>query len=104
MSERRSSKPLAITYQVNSAASPGDFVKTLARNADKFQRVGGELQLEYLTQWRMRAAAQQLGSTTDTVLGIANEVGYTSEFAFSTAFEKYSGEVPREYRKKRLLN
>jgi AraC-like DNA-binding protein len=76
-------------------------IATMSRSsfADKFKRVVGEPPLEYLTRWRMRMAAQLLGNTTDTVLRIANDVGYTSESAFSTAFKKYSGEAPRDFRK-----
>ena len=57
--------------------------------ADKFKRIVGESPLEYLTRARMRVAAQLLNGTPGTVLSIANEVGYTSESAFSTAFKKY---------------
>ena len=76
-------------------------IATMSRSsfADKFKRVVGEPPLEYLTRWRMRMAAQLLGNTTNTVLRIANDVGYTSESAFSTAFKKYSAEAPREFRK-----
>ena len=71
--------------------------------ADKFKPVAGEPPLEYLTRWRMCVAAQLLGITTEIVLGIANEVGYISESAFSTAFKKYSGKAPRDFQKKRVL-
>ena len=57
--------------------------------ADKFKRIVGESPLKYLTRARMRVAAQLLDGTPRTVLSIANEVGYTSESAFSTAFKKY---------------
>lgn len=72
--------------------------------ADKFKRVVGETPLEYLTRWRMRVAAQRLDNTTESVIEIAHGVGYTSESAFSTAFKKYSGEGPRNFRKMRLGN
>ncbi len=74
---------------------------TMSRSsfADKFKRVIGEPPLEYLTRWRMRAAAQLLRTTTETVIGVANSVGYTSESAFSTAFKKCWGQAPRNFRK-----
>jgi AraC-like DNA-binding protein len=80
-------------------------IATMSRSsfANKFKRVVGEAPLEYLTRRRMRVAAQLLNSTMLNVLEIANEVGYTSESAFSTAFRKYWGEAPRDFRKKQLI-
>jgi AraC-like DNA-binding protein len=49
----------------------------------------------------MQIAASQLLGTTDTVMAIANFVGYDSEAAFSRAFKKAVGVPPSEWRKNR---
>lgn len=68
---------------------------TLSR---RFTRLVGEPPLAYLTRWRLEIAARRLRETTDTVTGIANAVGYTSEFAFSRAFRRHHGMPPSRYR------
>jgi AraC-like DNA-binding protein len=69
--------------------------------AEQFSRFVGTPPMQYLTNWRMQIAANQLLSTTDGVNAIANRVGYDSEAAFSRAFKKVVGVPPSEWRKKR---
>ncbi|WP_419805499.1 AraC family transcriptional regulator [Terriglobus sp.] len=66
--------------------------------AARFKFVVGRSPLEYLTGWRMHVAADRLRSTERNVGTIANEVGYESEAAFSTAFKKVHGRSPRAHR------
>jgi AraC-like DNA-binding protein len=68
---------------------------TLAR---RFAEVVGEPPLTYLTRWRMHLAAQRLKDSTETV-GVAREVGYTSEYAFNRAFARHRGQPPGRYRR-----
>lgn len=67
--------------------------------AERFHNLLGEPPITYLTRWRMQVAARKLRATTETVLGIALDVGYESEAAFSRAFKREFGTPPSKYRK-----
>jgi AraC-like DNA-binding protein len=69
--------------------------------AEHFTRFVGTPPMQYLANWRMQIAANQLLSTTDSVTAVANSVGYDSEAAFSRAFKKVVGAPPSEWRKSR---
>jgi AraC-like DNA-binding protein len=69
--------------------------------AEHFMKFVGTPPMQYLTNWRMQIAANQLLTTTDSVAVIANRIGYESEAAFSRAFKKVVGAPPSEWRKKR---
>jgi AraC-like DNA-binding protein len=56
--------------------------------------------MQYLANWRMQLAANDLRSTTDGIATIAERVGYESEAAFSRAFKKAAGTSPGEWRKR----
>jgi AraC-like DNA-binding protein len=72
-------------------------LETLAREAgasrstlaERFTRFVGEPPVQYLTRWRMQAAARLLADGEAKVASVALQVGYDSEAAFSRAF-KYS--------------
>jgi AraC-like DNA-binding protein len=68
--------------------------------AEHFTRYVGTPPMQYLASWRMQIAANQLLSTTDSVMVVANCVGYDSEAAFSRAFKKLVGAPPSEWRKR----
>ena len=53
----------------------------------------------YGVGWRMHLAAQRLKYSSDTVAAIAQEVGYTSEYAFNRAFARHRGTPPGRYRR-----
>jgi AraC-like DNA-binding protein len=83
-------------------------LQTLAREAgtsrsvlaERFMQFVGHPPIEYLTNWRMQLAANQLRSSTESVAEVANRVGYESEAAFSRAFKKAVGAPPSEWRKR----
>ena len=52
---------------------------------------------EYLTRSRLAVAKQLLRTTGDSVIRIAEEVGYTASY-FDNVFKKYEGITPRAYR------
>jgi AraC-like DNA-binding protein len=54
--------------------------------------------MQYLTQWRMQAAARMLADGSAKVSAVALEVGYDSEAAFSRAFKKAAGVAPASWR------
>ena len=66
--------------------------------AARFKQVVGQGPLEYLTQWRIELASQRLLRGAETLDRIAQDVGYGSESALSTAFKRVTGTTPREYR------
>ncbi len=57
--------------------------------------------LSYLTNWRMEIARKRLLESDNSLLSIAEQVGYSSEAAFSKAFTKHfqvgPGKMRREY-------
>lgn len=67
--------------------------------ADRFTQVVGQPPLSYLTEHRMRLAAWKLTHTRLTLAQIAEQIGYTSETAFSQAFKRTHGASPSAYRK-----
>lgn len=66
---------------------------------ERFSRYLGEPPMAYLARWRMRLAAQALGSTSRGIAQIAADVGYESEAAFNRAFKRALGEPPAAYRR-----
>lgn len=66
--------------------------------AERFTQYVGQPPMQYLANWRMQLAANDLRSTTDGVATIAGRVGYESEAAFSRAFKKAAGVSPSEWR------
>src|SRR5262249_57392575 len=68
--------------------------------AERFTQFVGRPPMQYLTNWRMQLAANQLLSGTESIATIAERVGYESEAAFSRAFKKAVGVPPSEWRKR----
>lgn len=67
--------------------------------ARRFSELVGRPPLSYLTWWRMTLAARLLRDSDATVATVAHRVGYTSEFAFATAFRRRHGSAPGRYRR-----
>lgn len=67
--------------------------------AERFTQVVGQPPLNYLTNHRMRLAAWKLTHTRLTLAQIAEQIGYTSETAFSQAFKRTHGDSPSTFRK-----
>lgn len=66
--------------------------------AERFSQFVGQPPMQYLTHWRMQLAANQLRSGAESIVVIANRVGYESEAAFSRAFRKIVGVPPSQWR------
>lgn len=75
----------------------------LSRSAlhDRFVLLLGSPPMQYLSRWRMQAAARLLLETRSTVAAIALEVGYDSEAAFARAFKRTVGRPPAAWRRER---
>jgi AraC-like DNA-binding protein len=67
--------------------------------ARRFTDKVGQPPLGYLTWWRMTIASQMLRDTDEPLRTIAENVGYTSEFAFATAFKRQFGVPPGQFRR-----
>ena len=70
-----------------------------ARFAARFQELVGQSPVAYVTEWRMHRAARDLVADRKTLASISFDQGYSSEIAFSKAFKRWSGQLPREYRR-----
>ncbi len=69
--------------------------------ARRFTGLVGQPPLTYLTWWRMTTAAGFLLRSDAPLSAIARRIGYTSEFAFATAFKRAYGMAPGTYRRRR---
>ncbi|MEJ7732220.1 MAG: AraC family transcriptional regulator [Polyangiaceae bacterium] len=67
--------------------------------ARRFAAEVGVPPLRYLADLRLGRAAQRLVEGNDSLAGVAAEVGYESEFAFSRAFKRRYGEAPGVWRR-----
>ena len=69
--------------------------------AAQFRAVVGTPPVRFLTQLRMTRAEDALIRTDSTLAAIAAEVGYSNEYAFSTAFRRNRGCSPGRWRQER---
>jgi AraC-like DNA-binding protein len=67
--------------------------------ADHFIRLLSVPPMQYVANWRMRIAAQQLRNTGASLAQVADMVGYESEAAFSRAFKRAVGSAPAAWRR-----
>ena len=54
--------------------------------------------MHYLAKWRMQIASELLTGSNTNIAGIAANIGYESEAAFSRAFKKMIGVPPSAWR------
>jgi len=71
----------------------------LSRSAffQKFSKAIGCTPLEYVVVWRMAIAKDLLRRGSHSMAEIANQIGYQSASAFSSAFSKYTGQSPSKF-------
>ncbi len=67
--------------------------------AQRFTDLLGVPPMQYLAQWRLQLAAQQLRLTDRTLASVAEDVGYESEAAFNRAFKREFGMPPATWRR-----
>jgi AraC-like DNA-binding protein len=67
--------------------------------ARRFTALVGRPPLAYLTWWRMTTAARLLRRSDAPLHVVAEQVGYSSEFAFANAFKREYGIAPGRYRR-----
>ena len=68
---------------------------------ERFSELVGVPPMQYLTQWRLQLAADQLARGSGKVAAIGARVGYESEAAFSRAFKRATGQSPSAWRSAR---
>ncbi len=67
--------------------------------AQRFADLLGVPPMQYLAQWRLQLAAQQLRLTDRALASVAEDVGYESEAAFNRAFKREFGVPPATWRR-----
>ncbi len=67
--------------------------------AERFKLRMGLSAMAYVTRWRLQKARKELVETDEIIAAIAEGVGYSSEAAFSRAFQRLYGAPPGLYRK-----
>lgn len=78
------------------AAAVGCSRAVLAR---RFTELVGEPPITFLTGWRLALAADLLRSSDLTIAAVARQVGYSTPFAFSSAFKRAYGSSPNAHRR-----
>jgi AraC-like DNA-binding protein len=63
-----------------------------------FQEVLGDAPMRYLTDWRMTVARDLLRTKDIPLANVAERVGYSSFYSFSTAFRRHHGTAPGRWR------
>jgi AraC-like DNA-binding protein len=66
--------------------------------AERFAGLVGVPPMHYLAKWRMQKAVELLIGANMNLAGVAAEIGYESEAAFSRAFKKIVGVSPSVWR------
>jgi len=89
----------ARTWTVASLAA--ELAMSRSAFAARFTDLTGEPVMRYLTRWRMHVARDRLQREGATVAGLAGELGYESEAAFSRAFKRTVGVSPGALRRRR---
>ncbi|WP_256759756.1 response regulator [Cohnella sp. WQ 127256] len=67
-----------------------------------FKAEVGETIIQYLTRYRMERAREQLLGTSLRIFEIAEKVGYSNTNYFSSAYKKFYGLSPNEFRESKL--
>src|SRR5262249_33649313 len=66
--------------------------------ARRFHELVGEPPMTFLTGWRVTLGAHRLREPRAPTAAVANQVGYGSPFALSSAFKRLRGVSPQQYR------
>src|SRR5580698_11157156 len=67
-----------------------------------FHQALGQAPMQYLTGWRMTLARDLLLAREAPIDQIAAQTGYSTVYAFATAFRRHHGEPPRRWQQREL--
>ena len=67
--------------------------------AERFALLIGEPPMQYSTRWRLALSARTLKEGRESIVRIAEQVGYGSEAAFNRAFKREFGMPPATWRR-----
>jgi transcriptional regulator GlxA family with amidase domain len=67
-----------------------------------FHQALGQAPMQYLTDWRMTLARDLLLAQEAPIDEIAAQTGYSTVYAFATAFRRHHGEPPRRWQQREL--
>jgi AraC family transcriptional regulator, alkane utilization regulator len=67
--------------------------------SDHFVRHMGRTPMQYLSEWRLRLAADTLANSDHAIKKVAADAGFNSTTAFSRAFKRELGVSPGEWRR-----
>jgi AraC-like DNA-binding protein len=67
--------------------------------AERFTLLIGEPPMQYLKRWRLALGARELKERSESVVHVAQQVGYESEAAFNRAFKREFGMPPATWRR-----
>jgi AraC-like DNA-binding protein len=70
------------------------------RLSERFRHFLGESPMAYLSQWRLKLAAEILQSSDDSISQVAEAVGYGSEASFNRAFKRAYTCPPAQFRRR----
>ena len=76
----------------------GETFVSRAALARRFKNLVGEPPMTYLTRWRLTLAMDLLQEPGTNIARVADQVGYSSPFALSTAFKRVHGLSPKAHR------
>jgi AraC-like DNA-binding protein len=82
---------------VNLAKAVGS---SRTRLAERFRHFLNVSPMSYLTDWRMKLAAESLQGTDKSVAEVALDAGYNSEAAFNRAFRRAYSAPPAQFRQR----
>ncbi len=84
-------------WTVQSMAEVAGMSRTVF--AERFNEFIGMTPHNYVTHWRMQIAHQRLAKSSDSIIVIAEAVGYGSEAAFTRAFKNQFNVTPGIFRR-----
>ena len=75
--------------------------------SELISRIYGESFFDFINRYRIEEIKSRLEdpeSDSYSLLGIAMDCGFNSKSSFNTAFKKFTGQTPSEYRKQKLVS